>query len=788
MPIDPTTITAPGRGTAGLVPVENATRIARAGEQVANTAEAFFTDLEEKQASFRRQQQLNDATAGFSKDLIDFEVALNNDPAALASPETWTRRYEEFAGQAAQKWTGSLTDQAVREQFDFNATKTRQEGRLSVFHAARKIEIANSDEKLKTQYADALRALDVAEASGNDIAIEGARRRMDEIISNAPYKTEGEKDALRRDFQTDADVQSINRLIAANPGAALSILEDEQRFYELYPGLSPGQRIEGEEAARSRVEALRRKAEAEIAARRNAEGEVFDSNLRIRIANADSLEELAALDSETEQGYESGLLDPGKRATRRIDIAEKARKIAGRIDAGTEYDAAVASGAAVSQDVSDDWYEQHQKPLLAKMDPRERMMTQAGIVIESQQMPKDMQEEVQTALGSPDPVRAGLAAELIARIHNDAPTVAVRFSKQQIALATIAEPHVASGLPAEKAVELARERMKIPENALKMRMRDLEKQRRNYPSASFLGKEFNVEGFGPDAVAGALHDRNILADFESRVSDYYALGMDLDQSRGAAVRDMRASIAVTNVDGIPRLMRDAPELRYPEFKGDTEALREHLLNDLKPILSQMDESKRTFFGIPIKSIGDIEGRIRISTDFNSARELGADGNPEPSYLVWLDNGPDDAWEPLVDPNAPAGSQIQVRWTPRFSESPAAVRLEQETVERKREDIRDAPMVEREKRRLSRQLERAKRDQAALTAGVEGPERDAIIARQLGNPIVAVTAAMTNEERKREAQRRIALASDRLMPDDIRRVMPEETLATYEPISRAGDLQ
>ena len=611
---------------------------------------------------------------------------------------------------------------------------------------------------------------------------------MDEIISNAPYKTEGEKDALRRDFQTDADVQSINRLIAANPGAALSILEDEQRFYELYPGLSPGQRIEGEEAARSRVEALRRKAEAEIAARRNAEGEVFDSNLRIRIANADSLEELAALDSETEQGYESGLLDPGKRATRRIDIAEKARKIAGRIDAGTEYDAAVASGAAVSQDVSDDWYEQHQKPLLAKMDPRERMMTQAGIVIESQQMPKDMQEEVQTALGSPDPVRAGLAAELIARIHNDAPTVAVRFSKQQIALATIAEPHVASGLPAEKAVELARERMKIPENALKMRMRDLEKQRRNYPSASFLGKEFNVEGFGPDAVAGALHDRNILADFESRVSDYYALGMDLDQSRGAAVRDMRASIAVTNVDGIPRLMRDAPELRYPEFKGDTEALREHLLNDLKPILSQMDESKRTFFGIPIKSIGDIEGRIRISTDFNSARELGADGNPEPSYLVWLDNGPDDAWEPLVDPNAPAGSQIQVRWTPRFSESPAAVRLEQETVERKREDIRDAPMVEREKRRLSRQLERAKRDQAALTAGVEGPERDAIIARQLGNPIVAVTAAMTNEERKREAQRRIALASDRLMPDDIRRVMPEETLATYEPISRAGDLQ
>lgn len=272
-------------------------------------------------------------------------------------------------------------------------------------------------------------------------------------------------------------------------------------------------------------------------------------------------------------------------------------------------------------------------------------------------VPPSLRGKLRGALRTGDPETKTATADLVARIRERRPAALDDFAKEDLAVAEQINLYRSWGYSAAQAVQNA-------EAAIFQAGDPARQERRERLGKDKLGSKASA-AFVSEMAGGGLFSAGVKVpdalrdEFDTAFEAEFLRTGEPEVAARLARKDMRNTWAVTAVGGGRRWMKFAPEIFGPPQLGaaDNAAWMQQQLIDEVSADSLFDPAK-----------GDLEQRVIIAPDPETAREIGAGRVPSYQVFVLGDNG----YEPLPDPEGGA-----YRWQPDWASSETGQRRKAE---------------------------------------------------------------------------------------------------------------
>ena len=544
--------------------------------------------------------------------------------------------YDSGAGQIYNEVRGSISDRRVAQAFDEFAVKTIASGHvasLQVQRSRRKDQALAELPDILQQYESSI--LDAPTEEERQLLIRAGHQAID---LRSPYLTEVAQAKLRFDFDRSIDVDRAARIGEESPAYMMRLAGNKEKFFDTFQTFDETDRVK-----------LLNKTRAEIGGR-------VASDLSIAVSRAETSDQISGLRERVESAYNSDLITPAQRASFQINLDTQEGKLG--IEAGY-LDLVDAGLGGIPLDPKDPEVKKAVDygylTMIRNTQPDQIEQAEESFINALNIVPDSVISRLRASANSDNPAIIERAAEQYARYKQASPQIDQEFTDSEIALLENVALDRTLGIDPAESVQRHRDVMRVDDPTKKYRIKQYEAlQREEGTDADWLGNQDNfarvVKPFWPDSSVEIPDTWK--ARFSAEVQRQYIIDPNLDRARRRAYEKISSALGVSRVGATDQLMVLPPEIAYPRFGGDSQAITEQLRGDMEGA----------------SGVSDIE-RIVIGSDFYTPREKDpATGAPKPGYPIFeLDEN--DTPIPIYDPT----TGIQMRFYPNYEKSPAKQR-------------------------------------------------------------------------------------------------------------------
>jgi hypothetical protein len=582
------------------------------------------------------------------------DEALN---AMKLPPHEAEGEFLEFADQRLRALVEGVEDETVREALEERLPGLVETRRFNVAQDAFRRETAQGRDDLQDNVLPGL-----AEEFGraqNDVEREQIASSALRDIRLSDYFDAAEKKKLAENWQAASEEARVLRLLDdENPAGAEALLKDRK-----LTGKIPDDR---------RL-ALRGTIERDLA----RAGERVASNLEIAINRATPADDLDALEQAIEFNFEDNAITGIKR-TQLFKILDEKRAEIDELVAGRERVWSALDGETLlmprnkdDRELVAEFYSSTIEPQVAQMDPDQRRTALVKSVVRLNMVPQPLEEKIQAQLRGGTTQQTIEAAELVELMRNsEKPELLSDFSNEDIATGMMISSFMRGGLDGESAVKRARDNLRASPQERQIREDIYVAEAYGEQNVfSEIEKRFATRGTNPSVPDG------MRGEYEFLVKQIFLGTGEIDVAREQAELILNRKWAVTEIHS-KRYQRLAPEVMYPEFGGNSEAIQEQLVADLLA--------------------ASIKGELTLPDDFEENIRLEPDARTErqqfPSYVVSYQDEAGE-WVPIEMKDGGIA-----RFRPEFATSPLALKEEQRRA-KETSGLREARRVKLAQRRF-----------------------------------------------------------------------------------------